>query len=835
MHSSFAPADAPCRFAPPTRAPSPSRRADVTDSTPHEDAIVERPLVALVGNPNTGKTTLFNRLTGARARVGNYPGVTVERRIGTLTFEDARFSQADVLDLPGTYSLTARSKEEQIAIESVLGTSSPPPALAVLVVDAGQLVRNLYLGLQLIELEVPLVVALNMMDEVTTPPDAEGLARLFGVPFVPIVARRGDGMEALTKTIAAALAAPPVGKVRPPYPQALLAEVEQLAQHSGVLALLGERHSPARAPIDALDLASPAGVDSDEATASARVAPCARVSAARLRALALWALGSIDEDDELTGIEPSLRRACLELRAASDRDVDAEIIGARYRFLDEHVAPLAATPATSDAVVEISESRRLTERVDRVALHPVWGFALFALLMLAVFQALFSWADPAITLIESLFGWLGASARATLPAGILTDLLVDGVLGGAGNVVVFLPQILLLFLALGLLEDSGYMARAAYLMDRIMKALGLHGRAFVPLLSGCACAIPAIMATRTMERERDRLLTMLVVPLMTCSARLPIYTLIIAALFPATQLFGFVPVQGLVMVGMYLLSMLFTLAAAGVLGRTVVRGRRMPLVLELPPYRLPTLRSLLRQMLGRAGLFLKEAGTVILACTIVLWALLSFPRLESARMTQDVASVAASSVAIANVAASPPNELASVPAIATATAALPASPICGTLQSALDEDARNGERARRLEHSYGGRLGKFIEPAIAPLGFDWKIGIGLLGAFAAREVFVSTMGLVYGIGDGADEESLPLRAKLKLEKRADGEPVYTPLTGLSLMLFFMLACQCMSTLAVVKRETRSWRWPAFLFAYMTALAYLTSLLVYQGGRLLGFA
>lgn len=754
-----------------------------------------RPLIALVGNPNTGKTTLFNQLTGARARVGNYPGVTVERREGRMVTGEPRQPEVRVVDLPGTYSLAARSAEEQIAIRSVLGHGVERPALAVLVVDAGQLVRNLYLALQLIELEVPLVVALNMIDEVPTPPDHEGLAHLFGVPFVPIVARRGQGLRELQQAIAKALEAPPRGAVALHYPPALLADVERLLPSLAASSL------------------------------AAGTAP--------ERPLALWAIGSIEEDDELTDIDPGLRAACLELHRADGRDRDAEIIGTRYRFLDAHVAPLASPNAAAPGAPAASRSRRMTERVDRVLLHPVWGFALFALLMLTVFQALFSWSQPAIELIEAGGQWLGGELRALLPAGLLADFLVDGVIGGVGNVVVFLPQILLLFLALGLLEDSGYMARAAYLMDRIMRSLGLHGRAFVPLLSGCACAIPAVMATRTMERERDRLLTMLVVPLMTCSARLPIYTLIIAALFPPTLVFGVLPLQGLMMAGMYLLATLFALIAAGVLGRTVVRGRRMPLVLELPPYRLPTLGSLARQMFGRAAVFLREAGTMILACTVVLWALLAFPRHEgtaasAAAPAAESASVSPSgSASAAQAPSAAPSASASAPAVATPTM------ICGTLNSSRDEEQAHEQRARQLEASYGGRVGKLIEPVIAPLGFDWKIGVGILGAFAAREVFVSTMGLVYGIGDGADEESQPLRDKIRAEKRADGSPVYTPLTGISLMLFFMLACQCMSTLAVVKRETRSWRWPAFLFAYMTTLAYVTSFVVYQGGRLLG--
>jgi len=375
------------------------------------------------------------------------------------------------------------------------------------------------------------------------------------------------------------------------------------------------------------------------------------------------------------------------------------------------------------------------------------------------------------------------------------------VIGGVGNVVVFLPQILLLFLMIGLLEDSGYMARVAFLMDRILKALGLHGRAFVPMLSGFACAVPAILATRTMERQRDRLLTMLVIPLMTCSARLPVYTLVIATLFPPSHVFGFVPVQGLLMVGMYGFAVVTTLVVALALGRTAVKGRRVPLVLELPPYRLPSLRLTARTMSERALVFLKEAGTVILACTVLLWALLAFPRHD-----------------------------------AEAPAARPTSGEVRTPAPTAVQPATGGVEARRAEariaNSYGGRLGKAIEPVFAPLGFDWKIDVGIIGAFAAREVFISTLGLVYGVGD-TDDEALPLREKLKQETVGD-RPRYTPLVGLSLLVFFALSCQCMSTLAVVRRETRSLRWPVFIFAYMTVLAYVMSFSVFQVGRLLGF-
>jgi ferrous iron transport protein B len=414
---------------------------------------------------------------------------------------------------------------------------------------------------------------------------------------------------------------------------------------------------------------------------------------------------------------------------------------------------------------------------------------------------LFSGADPAIGLIEDSFGWLQLQVAALLPAGLLSDFICDALIEGVGSVLVFLPQIALLFLFIGLMEDSGYMARVAVLMDRLMKAIGLHGRAFVPMLSGYACAVPAIMATRTMERRRDRMLTMMVIPLMTCSARLPVYTLLIAALFPATLVWGFLPVQGLLMVAMYLFSTLMALTCAAVLGRTLFKGPKVPFLVELPPYRRPHWPSLLRMVWQRSQLFVTQAGGVILGVTCLMWLLLSFPRQPEIAARFDAERAAVQSVE--------PQQRAE-------------------LEAALS--AR--EAGEALRASWGGRLGRAMEPLIEPLGFDWKIGVGLLGAFAAREVFISTMGVVYGIGADATEDSPSLREKLHAEQYPDGRPVYTPLVGLSLMVFFALACQCMSTLAVVRRETRSWVWPIFLFIYTGALAWLSSFAVYQVGSLL---
>ncbi|HVY28598.1 MAG TPA: ferrous iron transport protein B [Polyangiaceae bacterium] len=712
-----------------------------------------KPLVVLVGNPNTGKTTLFNRLTGQNARIGNYPGVTVERRSGSSRLDGNQL--VEVVDLPGTYSLSARSAEEQIALWAVLGQGQyQKPDLCVFVADATQLARNLYLAIQLCELGLPLIIALNMIDEAgENPPNTEALSKLLGVPCLAISARRGTGMSALLGAMERALGAGPAPELRIPYSAELVRDARQLSQ---------------------------------------ALPPSLRGDAGREQALSLWALTSIEEDDELGEIDPGLRRATLALRAHSQRDLDQEVIAPRYAFIDEHLPELYRRHERHP------RKRQLSERADRILLHPVWGFALFVLVMLVVFQSLFSWSDPAISLIEDAFAALRGALEARLPAGIFREFLTQGLISGLGNVLVFLPQILLLFFFIGLLEDSGYMARVAYLMDRIMKSLGLHGRAFVPMLSGFACAVPAILATRTMERQRDRLLTMLVIPLMTCSARLPVYTLIIGALFPPSRVFGLVPVQGLMMVGMYLFATLMTLVTAGILGRTAVKGRRVPLILELPPYRLPSLSGTLKMMWERAWSFLREAGTVILACTVALWVLLSFPR-------ADVHEAPSTAPAAAVVQKHAPNApLTAEPA--------PPSPIA---------------------QSYGGRLGHAIEPVLKPLGFDWKIGVGLIGAFAAREVFVATLGLVYGIDETGDDAT-PLRSRLRAETRADGKPAYTPLMGLSLLIFFAISCQCMSTLATVKRETHSYRWPAFMFAYMTVLAYLMSFSVFQVGRLLGF-
>lgn len=716
-----------------------------------------RPHVLLLGNPNVGKTSLWNRITGGRARVGNYPGVTVERRSGTAVVRTGDGERSfELVDVPGAYSLSARSAEEQIAMASVLGLFGPSPDALVVVLDAGQLSRCLYLTLSLLELRIPLVVALNLGDEAgAAAPSAEALAAELGVPVVATNGRTGAGTDELLLAVARVLAAPTfLPKVHVPYSEPLRRLFDDV--------------------VEALPKEMRRNVEHD-------------------RAVALWALSSIEREDELVAIPEELRRRVLE-KLVDPEAFDLEVATTRYRTIDGLLERLG--------LAEAKAPRRTTERLDRLLLHPVFGLAIFVGVMLTLFQALFTWADPLIGWIEEGVAGMQNLLLDALPASVFRDLLVEGVVGGVGNVVVFLPQILLLFLFVGFLEDSGYMARVAYLMDRVMRALGLHGRAFVPMLSGFACAVPAILATRTLERRRDQLLTMLVIPLTTCSARLPVYSLVIAALIPVGSV-GFLPVQGLLLAAMYALSLVMSLVVAWVLGRTVVRGKNVPLLLELPPYRLPRLSPTLRMMGEKSRQFLSEAGTMILGATIVLWALLAFPR--------------------QNCDEAPESTTSAVQILAEAETASPR----------VTDAPRRECAVSSLETSYGARLGKSLEPVLAPLGFDWKIATGIIGAFAAREVFVSTLALVYGVGD-VDEEAAPLRDKIREARKPDGTPAYDAVTGLSLLVFFAFACQCMSTLAVVRRETKSVKWPLFLFAYMTALAYGASFVVYQGGRLLGF-
>ena len=723
------------------------------------------PLILVAGNPNSGKSTLFNALSGARSKVSNYPGVTVARVSATTPVPT--LGDVELVDLPGTYSLSARSNDEQVAVDAVLGLSAARPDAVIVVADATALGRSLYLAGEIIETGVPVVVALSMMDEARKQQisvDVDRLRDALGVEVVAVVAPRREGLDHLRAAVARAAAG---GLAAPAFPL-------------------------------------PSGIESAVAELEPEVvAAWPQLTSAGRRAFGLWLLLSTDEDapqSGLRGVPPAVLERIERIRgraAAAGRDLDQEIIAARYARIDAAVERAVTT--------RVGHGASWTQRIDAVLTHRVGGIVVFVTVMLALFQALFSWSEPAIAFIETQVGRVQDILLAVMPAGPLRDLIVDGVVAGVGNVIVFVPQIALLFLFIALMEDVGYLARVAFVIDRVMARVGLHGKSFVPMLSGFSCAIPAVMATRTLENRTDRMLTMMVLPFMSCSARLPVYLLIIATVFGGrAPIFGVLSVAAVMLFAMYLLSVVAALTAAAVLRRTVLRGPRPTLMLELPPYRVPVPAVLLRSTWQQVRSFLVGAGTIILALTIVLWALLHYPRSSE-----------------------------SAERYASARASIEATVPAADRDAALAE-LSGRERGDQLRHSLAGRLGHVLEPLIEPLGFDWRIGVGILGAFAAREVFVSTMGIVFDISE-ADERNEPLRDALRSARRRDGSALMTPLTGVSLMVFFVLACQCMSTLAVVRRESGSWGWPAFLFAYQTAVAYTAALFVYQGGRFLGWS
>jgi len=694
-----------------------------------------RPLrAALAGNPNVGKTSLFNELTGSRHKVGNYAGVTVETREGAVASRWQPARPLTIIDLPGTYSLTPVSEDEAVAFRCLHGEVGEAPDLVVLVVDAANLARNLYLAMQLCELGLPLVIALNMMDvaaEAGVPVEPELLARALGVPVVPTVARTGAGVEQL------------------------VASIGRFGQVASDMSEVRARLMTAAVP------AALAGMD-----------------AARARwLLAAQAGGTLG----LTSATEAERAALAGLDAAEVVTGAGDLVISRYAEVDRVLAQIGHRGGERAPAMDRSA------RIDRVLTHRFWGLLIFVLVMASLFQSIFSWAEPLMGVIEALIVWLSEHTKELLGPGLFTDLITEGVIAGVGNVLVFVPQIALLFLFIGLLEDTGYMARAAFLIDRLMARVGLHGKAFVPLLSGYACAIPAILGTRTISSFRDRLVTIMMIPFMSCSARLPVYVLLISALFDGEAMVGPFSQASLVLLLMYALSTVSALAVGAIYKRTLLKSPTPPLVLELPPYRLPRLRNTFLQVYDRTADFVRDAGTVILAMTVVLWALLSFPK--------------------------PPDRPAQVDSIE------------------VTQEARADESA--IAYSIGGRVGKAMEPALEPMGQDFRMGIAILGSFAAREVFVSTLGLVYGI-EADDEDNVPLRDALREAKAPDGQRRYSSLSALALMVFFVYACQCMSTLAVVRRETRSWRWPLLMFVSMTVMAYVAAVLVFQIGRLLGF-
>lgn len=734
--------------------------------------------VALAGNPNSGKSTLFNALTGANAHVGNYPGITVERKEAELLLGSG--GKARILDLPGCYSLTSRSRDEHVAQSVLMGSlGDPVPDVIICVVDATSIRRGLYLVMQLLELGIPLVVAVNMMDAA----EKEGLtidhAKLeshLGVPVVPITARSGEGAAELRSAIV----------------KARISGVDVKAVHS----------------------------DADKAIIERMCQLLSKHGSPSSMGSAIWFLTS--NPDHLGEMETELSEQIEKYRTEihvepldGDDGFNRRIILGRYRLLDDVLGGVVQRAQV--------EKKALSDKVDDVLLHPILGLGIFCLAMLLLFQAVFTWAEPFMGLVEGGMALVGGAIEGMLPPGLLRSLLVDGVVAGLGNVLVFLPQIAFLFLGVTILEESGYMARAAFLLDRLMRRVGLHGKAFVPLMSGFACAVPGVMAARTVESNRDRLVTIFVLPFMSCAARLPVYVLVISAVFSSVPpIFGIISVGGLVISGMYFLGFVVAIFTAWLLKRSVLGAPAPPLLLELPAYRMPAIKTVWRLVYERCRVFVVQTGSIILAISILLWAALTFPILDEPALVEQVSHI--------------DNSHMDTSAAATQMQPLAVDKVAPDMGAVGVATKDETFEARQLKHSIGGRLGQMIEPLIEPLGFDWRIGIGLIASFAAREVLVSTLGQVYALGSDVDAESMALRDAILADVHPKtGKPRFSPLVGMSLMVFFVLAMQCMSTMATVRRETNSWRWPVAQLVYMNGVAYLASLLVYQGGILLGYS
>lgn len=690
-------------------------------------------VIALAGNPNAGKTTLFNAITGLNQHVANYPGVTVDRKEGRAPLSGGR--HARIIDLPGIYSLIPSSPDERIAVEVLAGlrADTPAPDTVLVVADAANLARNLLLVTQLLDSGLPVVVALTMVDEARTrgiPVDAEGLERSLGVPVVPVVASTGEGLLRLRSALEAPRAVSQV-----PWRGPVLDDHDRVAE----------------------------AVQRQARSAGREITP----ASAKLIAWGLLGEGDFTGVLGLGAIEPLIVAVAQARKGWEARAIDPVLddIARRYAWIDALLG--GAAPAAK---------RLARDRVDDLLLHRLAGPVAFGLVMWGLFVAIFTLAAPIMDAAEGAVLWLGAQVAALLPAGLLHDLWADGIVAGVGGVIIFVPQIAFMFILLAVLDESGYLARGAFLLDRVLGKVGLHGRSFVPLLSSHACAIPGIMAARTIPDARERLATMLVAPFMSCSARLPVYGLLIGVFFGHLAAWQ----QGTIMAGLYLGGIVAAGLVALVLRRTALKGPSSSFLIELPPYRLPSLGEVARVTGRGVRAFAVRAGTIILALSVLLWAAMTFPRLPEERT------------------------------------------------AGLDEQQ---VAQAALQHSLAGRAGKLIEPVIAPLGMDWQIGIGLVGAFAAREVFVSTLGVVHGVG-GDDADTAPLASRMQEAKRPDGTPLWTPLLAVVALVWFVLAMQCLSTVAVMVRETGGWKWPLIQLAGMNGLAWIVGFAIWQiGSRL----
>lgn len=712
-----------------------------------------RPLVAIVGNPNAGKTTLFNSLTGSSQKVGNYPGVTVEKVYGALRLHE---QTVECVDVPGLYSMVAVSEDEKVAVDVIEGRieATKTPDLLVCVLDSTNLERNLYFFSQLAESGKPVVVALTMTDRLSPlgqEIDLAKMSNLLGVDVVPMVGHKDKGFNELRDTIERNLADPKIPSFEIGFPDALESKVAVLRERIARLGVDFTKAEVRRALLDPEHY-----------------------------------FGTFVRDFPEMQVAFEEAREELAREGLQRQTVD---VASRYRWANvirRAVVKQGAHPL---------HGRPLTDKIDVILTHRVFGMAVFLALMYVVFQSIYTFAQPLMDGITSGFDWIKGAVSPPL-AGVpaLQSMVADGLIGGVGAMMAFLPQILILFFFIAMLEGTGYLARAAFLMDRLFGWCGLNGRAFIPLLSSYACAIPGIMAARVMPDAKSRLATILVAPLMSCSARLPVYLLLIGAFIEPR--FG--PVgAGLALFGMHLVGLIVAVPVVWVLNRKVLRGKRLPFLLELPPYQWPKWRDVWIAMYFRAKIFVKTAGTIIVAMSVIIWALSYFPRLSVSQRTALERSYAASSQGAGN----------------------------SGLQKKIDE--------AQLANSMLGRFGKVIEPVFRPAGFDWRITTSILAAFPARENVVPSLGIIFSLGGEVDEKSSDLPKALHDAKWPDGRPLFTAWTAVGLMVFFALCAQCMATLATVKRETNSWKWAAFMFTYMTVLAYIAAVGVQQLGRLFG--
>ena len=723
----------------------------------------KRPLtMAIAGNPNAGKTTLFNTLSGAHQHVGNWPGVTVEKKQGSFDYHG---HTVHIVVLPGTYSLTAYSLEEVIARDYIL---TETPDVVVNIVDASNLERNLYLTVQLLELGAPVIIALNMVDVAEGRGiriDHEQLGKLLGVPVIPMVARTGKGKDELMR---AALDPPPPVQLRVNYGRDLENAIQKLCDAMAA--------APGTPP--------PGG-------------------GARHAAVKLLENDSVYEKKLRDSFGPDIverkNRLAARIEQTLADDTETLLVDRRYGYISGLIREVVSRPAV--------DKRTMTDNIDAVLTHRALGLPFFIFAMWATFQATFTLGAKPMEWLDMFFGWLGGVFAALLGDTLIGSMVVDGVIGGVGGVLSFLPSILILFFAIAMLEDTGYMARAAFIMDKVMHKLRLHGKSFIPLLVGFGCTVPAIMATRTLENRKDRIVTILVAPLMSCGARLPVYVLLAGAFFsPAAA--------GNVIFSIYLIGILFAILLARIFRTKLLKGDTTPFVMELPPYRMPTLKSVLLHMWERAWMYVKKAGTTLLSIALLMWALITFPLTFPGQdaMERELSRRAAAVEQRAS-------EIGAAPGAAIKDARY------NELVEAVEEQEREISSAQ-LRHSLAGRVGRFIEPVLNPIGFDWKTGIALISGFAAKEVIVSTMGIIYSVGSSAEASS-----ELTGALRAD--PIFTPLTAYVLMLFTLLTIPCMATVAVIHRETGSWKWTAFSLGYHTVLAWVVCFVVYQGGRLIG--